>query len=306
MKYFLAVLCVFTIAGSAAAQGSRVVGIVKDETGQPIKGATLSLENPEAIPRNFTATSDDRGRFAVLGLKAGEWSIVAQAPGFVPDATRVQVRVTTPVAPVLTLHRAPAPPPSILGNVGAKDLQKELSTADQQFDAQQWDQAIGTYKNILSRAPALAVLNLQIGAAYRNKKDFDNAIAAYNELLKADPKNEKAIVGVGMTNLEKGDLKAAEDTLTKAAEGTSPTREVFYNLGEVKFAKGQADDAAKWYQKAVDADATWGKPLLKLAFVALNKGDNAGALKLSEKVVAVDPTSPEAAAAKQLIDQLKK
>jgi tetratricopeptide (TPR) repeat protein len=109
-----------------------------------------------------------------------------------------------------------------------------------------------------------------------------------------------------MTNLEKGDLKAAEDTLTKAAEGTSPTREVFYNLGEVKFAKGQADDAAKWYQKAVDADGTWGKPLLKLAFVALNKGDNAGALKLSEKVVAVDPTSPEAAAAKQLIEQLKK
>src|SRR5215471_5854950 len=84
-----------TIAGSALAQGSRVVGIVKDDTGQPIKGATLSLENPDAIPRNFTATSDDRGRFAIIGLKSGEWSIVAQAPGFVADAGRVQVRVST-------------------------------------------------------------------------------------------------------------------------------------------------------------------------------------------------------------------
>ena len=85
-----------TIVGTAYAQGSRVVGIVKDETGQPIKGATLSLENPEAIPRNFTATSDDRGRFAIIGLKSGEWSIVAQAPGFIADAGRVVVRVATP------------------------------------------------------------------------------------------------------------------------------------------------------------------------------------------------------------------
>jgi Tfp pilus assembly protein PilF len=306
MKQVVAALFVLTIAGSAAAQGSRVVGTVKDETGQPIKGATFSLENPDAIPRNFTATSDDRGRFAVLGLKAGEWSIIAQAPGYLPEATRVQVRVTTPVAPTFTLRRAPLPPPSILGNVGAKDLQAELKAADQQFDAQQWDQAIATYKNILARAPALTIVDLQIAAAYRNKKEYDNAITAYNELLKTDPKNDKAIVGIGMTNLEKGDLKAAEDTLTKAAEGGSPTREVFYNLGEVKFAKGQADEAAKWYQKAVDLDATWGKPLLKLGLVALNKGDNAGALKLAEKVIAVDPTSPEAATAKQLIEQLKK
>src|ERR1043166_7519510 len=158
----------------------------------------------------------------------------------------------------------------------------------------------------MAKAPSLSVINVQIAAAYRNKKEYDNAIAAYNDLLKSDPNNEKAKIGIGMTNLEKGDLKAAEETLTKAAETANPTREVFYNLGEVKFAAGQTDEAAKWYQKAVDLDGTWGKPLLKLAFVALNKGDNAGALKYSEKVVAVDPTSAEAAAAKQLIDQLKK
>ena len=87
-----------------------MIGIVKDEAGQPVKGATLSLENPDASPRNFTATSDDRGRFAVIGLKAGEWSIVAQAPGFLPEAARLQVRVTTPLAPAITLKRAPMPP----------------------------------------------------------------------------------------------------------------------------------------------------------------------------------------------------
>ena len=35
----------------------------------------------------------------------------------------------------------------------------------------------------MAKAPALSVINLQIAAAYRNKKDYDGAIAAYNELL---------------------------------------------------------------------------------------------------------------------------
>jgi Flp pilus assembly protein TadD len=305
MKSLFAAFFVFAITASAAAQGSRVVGIVKDETGQPIKGATLSLENPDAIPRNFTATSDDRGRFAVLGLKSGEWSIVAQAPGFQADATRVQVRVTTPVAPVFTLRRAPLPPPSVLGNVGAKDLQNELKTADQQFDAQQWDQAIATYKNVLSRAPALTILDLQIGAAYRNKKDYDNAIAAYNDLLKGDPASDKARIGLALAYMEKGDLTSAESTLTSAAQTQGASKELLYNLGEVETARGKADEAASWYQKASTTDPNWGKPLLKLGLNAMKKGDRANAAAMMQRVVAVDPSSAEAAQAKTFIEQLR-
>jgi Flp pilus assembly protein TadD len=305
MKPVLAALLFLSIAGSASAQGSRVVGIVKDETGQPVKGATLSLENPDAIPRNFTATSDERGRFAVLGLKSGEWSIVAQAPGFLPDATRVQVRVTVPVAPVLTLRRAPLPPPSVLGNVGAKDLQSELKNADQQFNAQQWDQAIVTYKSILARAPALSVLNLQIAAAYRNKKDYDNAVVVYNDLLKSDPSSDKARIGLALTYMEKGDLASAETTLTAAAQTQGATKEVLYNLGEIEAARGKTDEATSWYQKASASDPNWGKPLLKLGQAALQRGDRAGAATMMQRVVAVDPASAEAAQAKTVIEQLR-
>jgi len=43
-----------------------------------------------------------------------------------------------------------------------------------------------------------------------------------------------------------------------------------------------------------------------LGLVALNKGDKDGTIKIMEKVITVDPTSPEAAQAKSLIEQLKK
>ena len=74
-----------------------------------------------------------------------------------------------------------------------------------------YDEAIAAYQAILAKAPALTVINLQIAAAYRNKKDYDSAIAAYNELLKTDPNNDKAKIGIGMTNLEKGDLQGGRE-----------------------------------------------------------------------------------------------
>ena len=299
-----AAVIVAAMAGSAGAQTGRVVGIVKDEGGQPIKGATLSLENPDASPRNFTATSDDRGRFAVIGLKAGEWSIVAQAPGFQAELAKLLVRSATPSAPSLTMRRAPMPPPSALGTVAAKDLQSDLRSADQLFNAKQWDQAIASYKAILARAPALSVINLQVGAAYRNKKDYDGAIVAYNDLLKADPTSNKARVGVGQTYMEKGDLGAAADALNQAAQ-QGASKELFFTLGEVEAARGNTDEAVKWYQKASADDPNWGKPLLKLGMTALKKGDNTDAAAKMRRVMAVDPTSAEAAQAKTVIDQLK-
>jgi tetratricopeptide (TPR) repeat protein len=294
-----------TIAASAAAQGSRVVGIVKDETGQPIKGATLSLENPDAIPRNFTATSDDRGRFAIIGLKSGEWSIVAQAPGFIADAGRVVVRVATPATPTFTLRRAPQPPPSALGNIGSRDLQAELRSADQQYNAQQWDQAIASYKSILTKAPALSFINLQIGSAYRSKKDYDGALSAYNDMLKADPSSDKARVGLGLTYMEKGDLASAETALSQAAQTPTASKELLYSLGEVQAARGNGAEAMKWYQRASATDPNWGKPLLQMGLVAMKSGDRASAATMMQRVLAVDPTSAEATQAKSIIEQLR-
>jgi len=304
----MAALLLSLVVGHAAAQTGRVGGVVKDETGQPIKGATVTAENPNSSPNSFTATTDDKGRFSIIGMKNGQWTFTAQAPGFAPEAGRLQVNTIGQPNPPLTftLKKGGAGPASALGNAAAKDLQADLAAAEADFNGGKYDDAITKYRAILAKAPALSVINLQIAAAYRNKKEYDSAIAAYNEVLKADPNNDKAKIGIGMTNMEKGDLAAAEETLQKAADGPAPTREVFYNLGEVKFARGQSDDAAKMFQKAADMDASWGKPLFKLALVALNKGDKDGTIKMMEKVIAVDPTSQEAAQAKAVIEQLKK
>ena len=292
----------------ASAQTGRIGGTVKDDKGQPIKGATVIAENPNASPSSFTATTDDRGRFSIIGLRSGNWKVTASAPGFQPSGGSLNVRTIgapNPPVDIVLAPGAPAPTGALAG-VNTKELQAELQKAEDLLNQQQYDAAIAAYQAILTKTPALTMINLQIGRAYRLKKDYDSALGTYKKILETDPTNERAKIEIGMTNLEKGDFAAAEAALSEAAQGTGASREVFYNLGEVKFAKGETDEAMKWYQRAVDADPSWGKPLFKLGLGHLQKADTKSAIAMMEKVIAADPNSPEAAQAKGLIEQLKK
>src|SRR5690348_8089399 len=78
-------------AASAAAQTGRVAGTVKDESGNPIKGATVSAENPNASPSSFTAITDDKGRFSIIGLRSGQWKLTATAQGYMPESGGMNV-----------------------------------------------------------------------------------------------------------------------------------------------------------------------------------------------------------------------
>jgi Flp pilus assembly protein TadD len=295
-------------AAPAGAQTGRVGGTIRDTNQQPIKGATVTAENPNASPSSFTATTDDKGRYSIIGLKSGPWKITASAPGFQPSSGQVPVRtIGAPMPPVdFALAPGPTGPVGALAGVNTKELQAELNKAEELMNSQQYDAAIASYQAMLAKTPALTMINMQIGRAYRMKKDYDSAIGAYKKILESDANNDKAKVEIGMTNLEKGDLAAADASLTEAAQSTTASREVFYSLAEVKFAKGETDEAVKYYQRSVDVDPNWGKPLFKMGLAKLQKADTAGAIEMMNKVISVDPNSPEATQAKALIEQLKK
>src|SRR6185436_3787364 len=141
----LAAFFVAALAGNAAAQTGRVGGTVKDEAGQPIKGATVTAENPNASPSSFTATTDDKGRFSIIGLRTGRWTFTAQAPSFAPESGGLNVQTIGAPNPPLTFtlkKGGSTAPAGALGGLAAKDLQADLAAADQLYNSQQWDQAI--------------------------------------------------------------------------------------------------------------------------------------------------------------------
>ena len=76
-----------------------VTGIVRDVDGEPLAGASVSLEQldagPSILSRSFSvgnqAQSDSRGYFQVPRVRQGTWRVVATKAGYAPSETTVAV-----------------------------------------------------------------------------------------------------------------------------------------------------------------------------------------------------------------------
>lgn len=203
------------LASSAAAQNGRMTGTIKDAEGKPIKGATVRATN-DTVASTVTSTTDDKGRFAMIGLRNGQWKMVADAPDYLPlqgDAT-----IGGGVNPVLALilQRDPGP---MFGAL-VKSIGDDVTAAETLRKAGRYDDAIAAYQGIQAKNARLTTVNLMLATVYREKaqqeKDaaarqalLGRAITAYSDLLKSDDTNTRARIELGVTQMAAGNADAA-------------------------------------------------------------------------------------------------
>lgn len=215
LQFLVFAAIALAFASSAAAQNGRITGTIKDPDGKPIKGATLRAIN-DIGAFNFTSTTDDKGRFAMIGLRIGQWKIIAEAPSFLP--LEGQAVIGGGITPVLqlTLQRDPGPMPGAL----SKTIGEDVNAAEALRKAGKYDDAISAYQSIGSKNARLTNVNLMLGELYREKaqqeKDaaarqalLGRAITVYGDLLKNDDTNSRARLELGMTQVAAGNADAA-------------------------------------------------------------------------------------------------
>ena len=210
--------------------------------------------------------TDDKGRFAIIGLARGEWSFTAEAPGFQAQFAELNIQRTgTPHPPLtFTLHKAVVRPPAGIEGVAAKDLQQQLAAADALFTQQKFDERSASTGRSCRSAPSLSVVNLQIAAAYRNKKDYDKAIAAYNDLLSRSGQRRARSSGIAHDEHREGRPAGGRtDARRKPPQRRSRPARCSTTSAEIKCAKNQTDEAVRLYQKAADADSVVGQAALQ-------------------------------------------
>jgi hypothetical protein len=213
MRRFQPVFAVFVmslcVAASASAQAGRAAGTVRDVSGRAIRGALVRAQSTQTTRSEITSTTDDKGRFAMIGLTSGTWTFTAEAPGFLPQRADVPVRLAGTPPLNFTLGRDPGPIPNALD----KNIAQEISEANALRDQGRLDQAIAAYQDLRTRNPTLTLLGLVLGDAYRRKAEqdtdpatrqklFDQAIATYGEVLKSDATNARAQAELESTRAE--------------------------------------------------------------------------------------------------------
>jgi hypothetical protein len=183
----LATLALALAAAASAQTAGRITGTLKDPDGKPIKGATVRATN-DAVNARITSTTDDKGRFAMIGVRSGRWSIVAEAPNFVPLQGSADVSSSNMPVLALTLQRDPGPMPGAL----VKTIGEDVAAAEALHKAGKLDEAISAYQSIQSKNARLTTLNRVLASLYREKAEHENNPAAKQALLTraADADNE--------------------------------------------------------------------------------------------------------------------
>jgi Carboxypeptidase regulatory-like domain/Tetratricopeptide repeat len=179
----------------AAAQSvGRASGVVRDLDGEPIKGATVTAENAEAAPRSFTAVTDEKGHFGMLGLRRGVWKFTVQAPGYDSVSAPTSIQTLRPNPPMtFTLARTPeSESPTAIGRVDLASLQSKLDVAASFAKTGLLDEAIAAYEGVLQQVPALTSVHLQLGWVYERKQDTAKALACYERAIEAAPDSAEA------------------------------------------------------------------------------------------------------------------
>ena len=238
-----ATLLVALAATASAQTAGRITGTIKDPDGKPIKGATVRAIN-DAVNARITSTTDDKGRFAMIGVRTGRWAIVAEAPNFLPLQGASDVSSSNMPVLALTLQRDPGPMPGAL----TKTIGEDIAAAETLRKAGRYDEAIAAYQSIQSKNARLTNVNLMLGTLYREKaaqeKDaaakqalLGRAITAYTELLKADDANARARIELGVTEMAAGNMDAAaksfQDVITANPDAAAAT-EAAAHLQEIR------------------------------------------------------------------------
>jgi hypothetical protein len=81
---FLGSLLVILPAATLAQTGAALTGIVSDSSGAVLPGVTVEAKSPVLIEQTRSAVSDETGRYRIVDLRPGTYSVTFTLPGFAP------------------------------------------------------------------------------------------------------------------------------------------------------------------------------------------------------------------------------
>lgn len=208
------------VAAPALAQfrPGHIGGIIRSEDGTPVRGAVIVAENKEATPPRLNAVSDGKGRFGLLGLRSGVWSLLIKAPGFEPTVLAWPVRSTIRLGDPVEVTLVSIPGGSttdVFDKVKAGTVVAELDRASDLLEGGQTAAALTIYRALLAKTPALTSLHLAMARAYRADRDVPHSLESYRRLLEIEPANTKARVELAVLLEESGDKTSATRELTR-------------------------------------------------------------------------------------------
>jgi tetratricopeptide (TPR) repeat protein len=308
-QLWLIVLALLAMAWPAAAQDGSLQGTVRDATGKPVAGATVTITYTQS-GRNFVSKTDKNGNYLQIGLVQGQYSVTVEQdklkvsqPFMVRGARRNMLDLVLASGPV---GGAGEPDPRIAQLNKAFDEGLAASRAGDN------DGAIAKFNEALTINPNCSDCYMNIGAAQLRKKAYADAEAAYKKVIELKPDSSDAYLGLASVYNAERKFDEANEASKKATElsaaapgATGGSPDALYNQGVILFNQGKTADAAPLFEQAITAKPDFADAHYMLG-MSMAGSDPAKAVAEFQEYLKLDPSGKNAALAKQFVDALKK
>lgn len=192
---------------------------------------------------------------------------------------------TALVLPVLLLGLAQA-------GCGARPIESVRTSANFQFQQQQYNQAAVEYTEIVDRAPGDWQAQYRLGQCELELGKPDRARTALEIAHARRPANEDVVDALAEAMYRQGDEQPLFDLLTRRAE-TEQTVRAWLRLGRYSAELGDADTALTAFETAIELDAgRTVEPYVQTAVFSQQIGDLDTALRRLRQAYKIDPENP--------------
>ena len=322
MKKTLTIIAVICVAAAAFAAedwrgNNRLAGSVVDKnTGAPVKGAKLMLRSQKASKGGPDITSDNYGKWAVLGLGAGGWNIDVEAAGYETRQLSVGLSEGQRLPPIkIEMEPAAAPQPTataepaheevkIGGTAVTKEIADAVEAGNNLLGQQKFKEAVEQYEKAYPTLSSNVALKLALARAYYGAGELKKSIVLLDEAYKADPSNTQNAVLLANILLEDGKLERGKQIIDALPAGTLDMNSLL-NTGIALMNKKQPAAAIEYFSRAIALDVNRYEGYYYRGLALIQAGKAKQAKPDLEKVVQLAPDSSEAKDAKEYLKSIK-
>ncbi len=280
----------------------RLQGQIKDPEGQPVEGAKITLTLNDKGPAPIS--TDKKGRWSMLGLATGNWTIKIEKEGF---------KVSEGNARVISEGVGPGTPIQITLNY----IPKEAAQAEQGPDPnamiergnaymveQKWAEARAEFQNAIAeiKDPTIHPAILRgISRTYHEEGNTAQAMKTLQDILALAPEDQETLKLVVTLLMADGKEEEAKTYQARIVGDFKVDPNSLLNLGIQHYNAGRITEAADYFERVVAENPDQPEGYYYRALVFLNQGKNAEAKADLEKLLALAPDHAKAAEAKEFL-----
>ena len=306
---------VLLLSCCAWAQTTTLEGDVKDQNGQPLKGAVIKLDRTD-IKGHYQVKSDKKGHWLYTGLPFGKYDVSCEVDGKVMDhVSGVQSKYGESVPVDFDLRKvaqqqAAAQQANNNGQLTQEQAHGMSKEQKEQYEAQMKQRSEQMKKNKAlndSYNAAKDSLTAAQADADKTKKaaDFQTAVDNFQKASQLDDKQEAVWAGLGdayygLGQTQTGDERnksfdAAIDAYKKVLT-INPNEAAIYNqMGNIYGAEKKMPEATEALTKAAQLDPQMAaKAYYNMGANLVNSGNANDAADFFKKAIDADPNYADA------------